>query len=81
MNLIGTELSLTATDLSNFLSCRHLTALDMGVALGTRKRPFFGEDPLLELLIARRKEHEKPYVESLALELEGFFRRVFGESW
>ena len=29
MHLLGTELVLSASDLSNFLSCRHRTALDM----------------------------------------------------
>ena len=42
-------LVLSATDLSNFLGCRHRTALDMAVAYGERKRPHF-EDPLLEVL-------------------------------
>ena len=64
MQVLGNELSLSATDLSNFLSCRHLTALDMAEAYGTRKRPMW-EDPLLELLFKRGLEHEAKYVESL----------------
>src|SRR5262245_58980625 len=32
---------LSATDLSNFLSCRHRTALEMSAAKGKRKKPFF----------------------------------------
>jgi predicted RecB family nuclease len=64
MHLSGIELLLSATDLSNFLSCRHLTALDMAVAIGKRKRPYF-DDPLLEILFARGLEHEKRYVASL----------------
>src|SRR5438128_9666014 len=64
MQLSGYELSLSATDLSNFLSCRHLTALDMAVALDKRKRPYW-DDPLLEILFARGLAHEKAYVASL----------------
>ena len=48
MYRLGTELILSATDLANFLGCRHRTALDMAVAYGARKRPYFN-DPLLDL--------------------------------
>src|SRR5258708_27947994 len=64
MFLAAKELSLSATDLSNFLSCRHLTALDMAAASGKRKRPHF-EDPLLQILFDRGLEHERKYVASL----------------
>ncbi len=64
MKLVGTALDLTATDLSNFLGCRHRTALEMGVAHGKHKRPYW-HDPLLEILFKRGLEHEKAYVESL----------------
>jgi uncharacterized protein len=71
MHLSGTELLLSATDLSNFLSCRHLTALDMATALDKRQRPHW-DDPLLEILFARGLAHEKAYVASL----EGAGRKV-----
>jgi uncharacterized protein len=64
MRVLSNELSLSATDLSNFLSCRHLTALDMAETYGKRKRPMW-DDPLLELLFKRGLEHEAKYVESL----------------
>ena len=67
MHRLGPELILSATDLSNFLGCRHRTALDMAVADGTRKRPYY-HDPLLEILIKRGLEHEKLYVDSLRAE-------------
>ena len=60
----GPTLSLSATDLSNFLGCRHRTALDMEAAADLRKRPHF-DDPLLELLIQRGFDHEKAYVDTL----------------
>jgi len=64
MHLSGTQLFLSATDLSNFLSCRHLTALEMAAALGRRQRPHW-DDPLLEILFARGLAHEQAYVASL----------------
>lgn len=60
-------LTLSATDLSNFLSCRHRTALEMAEALGKRHRPHW-EDPLLEILFKRGLEHEKAYVQSLQVD-------------
>src|SRR6185437_2790761 len=64
MQLSGAELLLSATDLSNFLSCRHLTALEMAAALAKRQRPHW-DDPLLEILFARGLAHEKAYVASI----------------
>ena len=64
MQRSGAQLLLSATDLSNFLSCRHLTALDMAAALGKRRRPHW-DDPLLQILFDRGLEHERTYVESL----------------
>jgi predicted RecB family nuclease len=59
------SLVLSATDLSNFLNCRHRTALEMGEALGKRQRPAW-TDPLLEALFARGLEHERNYVSRLS---------------
>jgi uncharacterized protein len=59
-----TGLSLSATDLSNSLACRHLTGLDMTVALEGRKRPF-RNDPLGDILKDRGLAHEKAYVDHL----------------
>src|SRR5438132_523348 len=64
MNLRNGKLTLSATDLFNFLSCHHLTALDMEDAAGVRKRPHF-DDPLLKLLSQRGIDHEKAHVDSL----------------
>ena len=64
MRLVDSELFVSATDLSNFLSCRHRTALELAEAHGARKRPRF-DDPFLEILAQRGRDHEKAYVESL----------------
>ena len=64
MRVFDNALDLSATDLSNFLSCRHRTALDMAEAVGLRHRPRY-DDPLLDLLIQRGLDHERAYVDSL----------------
>src|SRR5262245_35281916 len=64
MRLDTTRLILSATDLSNFLNCRHRTALEMGEALGKRRRPA-RPDPLFDALAARGLEHERNYVSRL----------------
>ena len=68
MHLTDRGLRLSASDLSHFLSCRHLTALDLAALRKTRDRPYRSEDPLLELLRKRGMEHEQAYVELLARE-------------
>ena len=56
---------LAATDLSNHLSCAHLTQLQRKVALDEIKKPSW-RDPSLDVLIKRGQEHEAAYVESLS---------------
>ncbi|MEO5814661.1 MAG: TM0106 family RecB-like putative nuclease [Gemmatimonadaceae bacterium] len=65
MRLRDDTLTLSATDLANFLGCRHRTALELEFAAGLRERPHF-DDPLLELLFQRGTDHEKDYVATLA---------------
>jgi predicted RecB family nuclease len=57
-------LSFSATDLSNFLACRHRTGLEMAAATGKLRKPKF-EDPQLEALFARGLAHERAYVATL----------------
>jgi len=56
---------LAATDLSNHLSCAHLTQLQRKVALDEIKKPSW-RDPSLDVLIKRGQEHEAAYVEFLS---------------
>jgi len=67
---LGT-LRLSATDLANHLACRHLTALDRGVAEGLWKAPDWFR-PEAALLRERGLEHERAYI--ARLEREG--RRI-----
>jgi uncharacterized protein len=55
----------SASDLAHFLSCRHLTALDLSVVHLRREWPHRKDDPLLQLLRKRGMEHEAAYVETL----------------
>jgi len=64
MRLSGESLDLSASDLSQFLGCRHRTALDMAVAFGMRDAPTW-IDPLLRVLQERGLEHERRYADSL----------------
>jgi len=64
MRMSGSIIELSASDLSGFLSCIHLTALDLAVAHGDRKRPTW-EDPVLKVLRDRGLDHERGYVETL----------------
>lgn len=59
----GIELS--ATDLSQFLGCKHRTGLDLAVAGGDLSAPSWA-DPVLEVLRERGLEHERGFVQSLA---------------
>ena len=64
-------LTLSASDLANFLACRHRTALDMAVAFGAREKPDTPVDPLVDALVERGKAHEARYVDSLRGDARG----------
>ena len=59
-----TSIRLSASDLSNHLACRHLTALDMEVAMGGRPAPAWNS-PDAQILQERGIAHEEAYVEHL----------------
>src|SRR6187431_1378910 len=58
------QFKFSATDLSDHLSCEHLTNLSRRAALGELKRPH-RSDPAIEALIQRGAAHEAAYVASL----------------
>lgn len=55
---------LSASDLVNHLSCRHLTRLNTAAVLGEMAAPS-RHDPFLELLQRRGAEHEEAYIRHL----------------
>jgi len=63
----GPTIELSASDLSQFLGCRHRTALDLAVARGQRPAPSW-VDPALAVLQERGLEHEHRYADLLRAE-------------
>lgn len=64
MKRINSHFTLFATDLSNHLSCEHLTQLSRQVALKELERPSW-IDPSLKILMERGAEHEAAYLSYL----------------
>ena len=67
MRVRGETVDLSATDLSNFLACRHKTGLDLAAAQSKIQAPHW-VDPLVEALRERGARHEHGYVESLGIQ-------------
>ena len=65
MRVESNQIRLAATDLSNHLACRHLTLLDLSVALGQRSAPEW-RSPDLVVIQERGKRHEAAYLAHLA---------------
>src|SRR5260221_3333176 len=65
MKYFSNSFQLAATDLSNHLGCSHLTQLNRGAAKGELTRPF-RNDPSLEVLEQRGRDHEAAFVKYLA---------------
>ncbi len=64
MRLKSGSVVLAPSDLSNFLSCRHLAALDLRAARGEAERPK-RTNAMLDELRARGIAHERAYLEDL----------------
>jgi predicted RecB family nuclease len=69
MQRIGGVPVYSASDLNNFLECRHLTELDRLVVLGEKERPA-ASDPMTLLIARKGEEHEAQYLARLT-ELQG----------
>ena len=63
MRLIG-ELLRLSTDLANHLGCGHLSRLELAVAEDHTRRPY-RNDPIVDLLMERGREHEAAYLKHL----------------
>ena len=63
MHLAGSDLILSATDLSGFLACQHLTTLERAKAFGGPEPPKF-DDPGADVLRQRGHEHEAAILEA-----------------
>lgn len=58
------QLIFSASDLTGFLACQHLTQLDLLVAEGQLPQPH-RHDPLLEIISRLGDEHERGYLDQL----------------
>jgi hypothetical protein len=67
MRPTSTGVQLSASDLSQFLGCRHRTARDLAAVSGQSKAPEW-IDPVLQILRERGIDHERGYVEGLLAE-------------
>ena len=61
MQLLEGELVLSASDLTGFAACAHLTQLELSVVRGERERPK-RDDPMLDVLSRRGTEHEQKHL-------------------
>jgi predicted RecB family nuclease len=64
MRILQGAVTLSATDLANHLSCRHLTTVDLRLAKGEMAEPSW-DNPHARVLQQRGLEHEKAYIEGL----------------
>src|SRR6266478_3280209 len=64
MRILGRQIRLSASDLSNHLACRHLTTLELQVARGQRSAPDWA-DPDLKVIQELGLRHEKAYLAHL----------------
>jgi len=65
MKIVGRQIRLAGSDLSNHLACRHLTTLELQVVRGERAAPDWA-DPDLAIILERGDRHEKGYLAHLA---------------
>ena len=83
MQSLDGQLIFSATDLSNFLECPHLTLLTRRTALGG-PRPKEFPDPGIEVLRQRGREHEQNFLATLRgdgaqiTDLSGLFNEAHG---
>src|SRR5882724_2400752 len=61
MKMVGKEIRLAATDVSNHLACRHLTNLELSATRGERERPQW-EAPDLVVIQELGLRHERRYL-------------------
>ena len=64
MQLRGSQLLYSPSDLGNFTACEHLTQLELAVALGESTRPSFA-NAYVDLIARKGQEHEANFLEAL----------------
>src|SRR3979490_1357035 len=64
MQVSGSDVNLSASDLVGHINCRYLTNLDLRVVKGALAKPTL-HDPGLDVLIERGRQHEQGYLAHL----------------
>jgi predicted RecB family nuclease len=65
MYLLDDQLILSASDLNNYVQCRHLTSLDLAYARGEIADKATDRDPIAALLSEKGEAHEQAYLQKL----------------
>ena len=74
------HLTLSPSDLNDYVECAHLTTLALEVARGGRVRPHVADEHA-ELLRRKGEEHERAYLERLRAEGRAVVEIELGEPW
>src|SRR5206468_5767902 len=80
MYRVGDHITLSPSDLNDYLECPHLTTLALEVARGERSRPFVADEHA-ELLRRKGELHERAYLERLRTEGRQIVEITLGEPW
>jgi hypothetical protein len=80
MQAIHGHLTLSPSDLNDYVECAHLTTLALEVARGERARPHVADEHA-ELLRRKGEEHERAHLERLRAEGRAVVEIELGEPW
>src|SRR5437763_2528796 len=80
MQNVDGRITLSPSDLNDYIECPHLTALALEVARGARARPFVADEHA-ELLRRKGKLHERAYLDRLRADGRQIVEIALGEPW
>jgi uncharacterized protein len=80
MQAVHGHLTLSPSDLNDYVECAHLTTLALEVARGSRARPHVADEHA-ELLRRKGEEHERAHLERLRAEGRSIVEIELGEPW
>ena len=80
MQAAAGHLTLSPSDLNDYVECAHLTTLALEVAKGSRARPHVADEQA-ELLRRKGEEHERAHLERLRAEGRAIVEIELGEPW
>src|SRR3989449_3526597 len=80
MQKVGGRITLSPSDLNDYLECQHLTTLALEVARGARARPHVADEEA-DLLRRKGEMHERAYLDRLRAEGRTIVEIGLGEPW